>query len=301
MTRKIINASYMDYLFLFGDFRTAFSDLSAKSADENGMLYILMENDLPAGYICAEKDTNLCTVLYAYTVPDKRNSGIFTQMLRFVTEKADLDVKLSIAESRKNFSIVRHTAEKLGFVQDSSCIVFSGGAETFINWENYMAETGEKFCGVLLRQGYRCVSFADADSKLLHNLYNSGVNGFQNRLDIRPYLEQKSRCADMEMSFMAVKDGTIAAYTLVRRPDRKSAVFEHISVHEKYIGSGCILLPFAKSMEMFKRNGCQRAVYAMYEENSHANAFRRKLLEKVTSSQKRSYNFIYKKEILQHE
>ncbi len=291
--RKIIKASYMDYLFLFGDFRTVFSDLSAKSANENGMLYILLDNNLPAGYICAEKNENLCTVLYGYIVPDKRNSGIFSQLLRFVTEKVDCDVKLSIAENRDSFPIAKHTAEKLGFKLDSSCILFSGKIEDLSNWEKYMAETGDKFCGILLRQDYRCVSFADADIGLLKSLYNSGISDFQNHLDIRPYLEQKSKCTDMEMSFIAVKNDTVAAYTLVRRPDKKSAVFEHISVHEKYIGSGCILLPFAKSIKMFKTYNCRRAVYAMYEENSHANAFRKKLLERVTSSQKRSYNYIF--------
>lgn len=291
--RKIIKASYMDYLFLFGDFRTAFSDLSAKSANENGMLYILLENNFPAGYICAEKNENLCTVLYGYTVPDKRNSGILSQLLQFVTEKVDCDVKLSIAENKDSFSIAKHTAEKLEFTLDSSCVLFSGKAEDLSNWEKYMAETGNKFCGILLRQDYRCVSFADADIRLLDSLYNSGISDFQNHLDIRPYLEQKSKCTDMEMSFIAVKNDTVVAYTLVRRPDKKSAVFEHISVHEKYIGSGCILLPFAKSMERFKTYNCRRAVYAMYEENSHANAFRKKLLERVTSSQKRSYNYIF--------
>lgn len=302
MTRKIISASYTDYLFLFGDFRTSFSDLSAKSANENGMLYILMEGNFPAGYICVEKDENLCTVLYGYTVPDKRNSGIFSQLLRFVTEKADRDVKLSIAENRDCFPIAKHTAEKLGFMLNSSCILFNGKTEDFSNWEKYMAETGDKFCGILLRQDYRCVSFADADIRLLDSLYNSGISDFQNRLDIKPYLKQESKCADMEMSFIAVKNGTVVAYTLVRRPDKKSAVFEHISVHEKYIGSGCILLPFASSMKMFKEFGCRRAAYAMYEENSHANAFRKKLLKKVTSSQKRSYNYIYRiKENLHHE
>ncbi len=302
MTRKIINSSYTDYLCLFGDFRTAFSDLSAKIAYKFGKLYIMMENDFPIGYICAENDDLFCNVIYAYTIPDKRNCEVFSELLRFIISTSDRDVRLNITENRESFTVVDHVRRKLNFAIESTCIVFSGKSDDFGNWERYMEETGNKFCEILLRQGYKSISFAEADNSLIENLYHSKNSDFQNRLDVRPYINRKSKCLDKDMSFMAVKENTITAYTLVRRPNQKSAVFEHISVHEKYIGSGCILLPFASSMKMFKEFGCWRAAYAMYENNSHANAFRKKLLKKVTSSQKRSYNYIYYvKETLCHE
>lgn len=293
MTRKIINASYTDYLFLFGDFRTAFSDLSAKSAEKCGKQYIMMENDYPVGYICTENDDFFISVIYAYTIPNRRNCRVFSELLQFITSVSNRDVRLNITKNRESFAIVVHVLKKLNFSLESTCIVFSGKSDDFGNWERYMKETGDKFCKILVRQGYKSVSFTEADNSLIENLNRSKNNDFNNHLDIKPYLDRKSKCLDKDMSFMAVKDNIITAYTLVRRPDQTSAVFEHISVHEKYIGSGCILLPFAGSMEMFKEFGCRRAAYVMYENNIHANAFRKKLLKKVTSTQKRSYNYIY--------
>lgn len=282
----------MDYLFLFGDFRTAYSDMAAGCAEKTGQILILLESDLPAGYLLTDREPGQCTVLYGYTVPDRRNRGIFSELLAAVISGSDCSVRLSITENKECFPAVKHVCEKAGLRHASSCIIFGGRSEDFENWEVYMARTGSKFCDILLRQGYRCISLAEADDSVTEALYDSGSSDFHNRLDVRPYLDHGAMRLDRSMSFLAVKDHTIAAYTLVRRPDPASAVFEHISAHEKYIGSGCILLPFARSMEKFRELECRRAVYAMYEDNSHANAFRKKLLGKVTSSQKRSHNFI---------
>ncbi len=178
---------------------------------------------------------------------------------------------------------------------DSSCVIYSGQREDFVNWEHYMEKSGNTLCRLLKEQGYSCQSFATADKELLDSLYQSGYNNFHNMLDVKPFFDDPNHCMDKTMSFLEQKDGIVTAYTLVRRPDKKNVVFEHISCHQDHIGSGCILLPFAQSMKMFQKYGCQRGVYAMYEENSHANAFRKKLLKMVTSSCRRSYNFIYAK------
>lgn len=291
---KIMEGSYMDYLFLFGEWRSAYADLSARNAEKNGKIYLYFEDGRALGYLCTENINETCRILYAYTLPEQRNRGIFTELLKTVKMEASQPVRLNISETKDCFETVRHVLEKLQFQEESSCIIFSGKSEDFKNWERYMEKKGRRLCDVLYEQGFSCTSFADADPALLKQLYDSGTNGFQNKLDVRPFLDNTNKCLDSEMSFMAVKNQVIAAYTLTRRPDQRSAVFEHISVHEDYLGSGCILLPFAATMEMFKKFGCRRAVYAMYENNRHANAFRKKLLGRVTSSQKRSYNFIYK-------
>ena len=157
-----------------------------------------------------------------------------------------------------------------------------------------MSDMGGKLCSALERQGYSYVSFADADNSLIDKIYHSGENSFGNRLDVKVFFDNPQKNMNRDMSFATVKDGSLAAYTLVSCPDRTSAVFEHISAGEKYIGSGCILLSFAGSMESFKRFGCRRAAYAMYDENGRANAFRRKLLQNVTSTSARSENYILK-------
>lgn len=157
-------------------------------------------------------------------------AGVFSELLRFIISSSDRDVRLNITENKESFTAVDHVLKKLNFALESTCIVFSGKSDDFGNWERYMEETGDKFCRILHRQGYQRISFAEADNNLIESLYNSKNSDFQNQLDVRPYLSRKSKCLDKDMSFMAVKDNTITAYTLVRRPDQTSAVFEHVSV-----------------------------------------------------------------------
>ena len=62
MERKIISGTYRDYIFLFGDSRTAYSDLSAKKSAAEKNFNIMLEDHLPAGYICANVLENLCNI-----------------------------------------------------------------------------------------------------------------------------------------------------------------------------------------------------------------------------------------------
>ena len=100
------------------------------------------------------------------------------------------------------------------------------------------------------------------------------------------------RGMDWDMSFLAVKKHKLAAYSLVSRPDERSVIFQHISEGKEFVGSGVIFLPFAASMGMFPVFHCNRAAYAMYENNDRANAFRRKLLTVVTSTERYYHNFV---------
>lgn len=295
---KMTEGSYLDYLFFFGESRTAYSDYSVrKSLSSGGNIYIMMEESDAVGYICTMEEYKKVIVSYALTVPEKRNAGIFTSMMKHVISVSEYPVKLGISEESSVYPAVRKVCLELGLVEQSSAIVFSGNTEDNRGWLEFMEKTGQKVCDSLLRQGFDCVSFSEADSNLLEQLYYSGSNSFQNKLDVKPFFDNPYKMLDRDMSFMAVKDGEIAAYTLVSRPDQSSSVFEHISAAQTYIGSGVILLPFSKSMEMYGIRRCKRIAYAMHEDNDHANAFRKKLLEKVTASQRRCYDFVYKGEL----
>ena len=295
--RKIINGSYTDYVFLFAGSRTAYSDLSVKGAlKSDGKLYIMMEDDKPAGYLCIVNEENIARILYVYTDPIKRNGGILKSLLKYACDKADRKVKVCVSDNTEAFTFIKKTCLSLGFFEESYCII-SGSDKTndFAEWEKYMDRVGNKFCEILVKQGFECVSFNKASESQIDELYHSSENEYKNPLNVKVFFDNANKCLDRNMSFLASKNGKLAAYSLVSRPDSQSAVFEHISTAEKYMGSGCIFLPFAKSMEEFKRSGCNRAAYAMYENNVHANAFKKKLLERVTVSKHRSYNFVLEK------
>lgn len=295
--RKIINGNYTDYVFLFAGKRTAYSDLSVKGAlNSGGKLYILLENNLAAGYLCIVNEENIARVLYIFTAPNYRNNGVCKTLLKHACENADRKIKVCISENTADFPFIKKACLSLGFFEESNCIVHSSGDwEDFKNWENYMDKVGNKFCEILIRQGFECISFSEASKSQLDELYHSDESEYKNSLSTKVFFDNANKFLDKDLSFLATKDGKLAAYSLVSRPDSKSAVFEHISTSEEYKGTGCIFLPFAKSMEEFKNSGCKRAAYVMYDDNTHANAFRKKLLERVTASHHKSYNFVLEK------
>lgn len=84
--RKIINSSYQDYTFLFWDSRTAYSDLHAKKSAAENHFYIMIEDNFPAGYICASSERDIFFVNYAYTAPERRACGIFTSLMKYLIE-----------------------------------------------------------------------------------------------------------------------------------------------------------------------------------------------------------------------
>lgn len=295
--RKIINGTYTDYVFFFGGKRTAYSDLSVKGALKSaGKLYIMLEDTLAAGYLCIVNEENIARVLYVYTAPMYRNNGICKTLLKHACENADRKIKVCISEELENFPFIKKACLSLGFFEESKCIIHSSGkGKEFSNWVNYMDKVGNKFCEILIRQGFECVSFGEASASQIEEVYHSDENEYKNTFSAKVFFDNANKCLDKNMSFLATKDGKLAAYSLVSRPDTESAVFEHISTSEEHRGTGCIFLPFAKSMEEFRKSGCTRAAYAMYEDNTHANAFRKKLLERVTVSQHVSYNFVLEK------
>lgn len=291
--RKITEATFTDYIFLFGESRSRLSDLSAKSAlTTGGRIYMFWENERAVGYICLSSESGITKLLYGYTLEAERKKGVFSALLGYAAENMQRPIKVSITEEHRYFSAVSSACLKCGFEKGSVCKVFGGRSEDLIRWEEYMAGTGGKLCSMLERQGFSAVSFAEMSDKLISDVYLSGENDFKNELDVKPFFDDENRHLNRKMSYAVLKDGELAAYTLVSSPDSISAIFEHISASEKYMGSGCILLAFARSMEIFGKEGCRRAAYAMYENNDRANNFRRKLLGLITSSVKHSINYM---------
>ena len=76
----------------------------------------------------------------------------------------------------------------------------------------------------------------------------------------------------------------------------EKAVFEHISESKAEQGTGLILLPFAEAMKkVFTDSGIRTISYAMYESNSHANAFREETLNMLKPSITVSENYFLEK------
>ena len=288
----IQESGYTDYLLLFGDCRTIHTDSVVKSAlRTGGVLYILRCGKKVCGYLCAEKESWGVRIGYAYTRPEVRGQGVFRRLMAYAAEELPRPVRLCISDRHSCFPYVQPVCRALGFTIYAKIQVFTGKSEDFFNWERYYQTTGEKLVRLLEKQGFHAVSFADAPDEIVEQIHFSAGGPFANELDAAPFFENPDRNMDWDMSFAAVREGAAEAYTLVSRPDSASAVFEHISVSRACRGTGVILLPFARSMELFREKGCRRAAYAMFETNRHANAFQKKLLPLVTSERKLSLTY----------
>lgn len=295
---KIIKeSSYLDYIFLFGDDRTAYMDFAVKNTIEtNGKLLILYEDISPLGLLCSSKENNCFRILYAYTREKYRKKGVLTMLLKYMTERLQESLMISIPQDHKSYPFLQPLLLQTGFQLQSSCIVYSCEPKDYGKWAVYMEEKGNKLNAMIRRNGFECMSFQNAPENILNEIYYSGESDFDNPLPVQPFFDYPSRCMDKRMSFAAVKKGHLAAYSLVSRPGKHSAVFEQTAVSEKYRGSGVILLPFSESMNSVEDFQCTKASYAIYEDNLHSNAFRKKIVDRVTSSKRRSENYIYRKE-----
>lgn len=292
----IKTASYLDYIFFFGGERTAYSDYSVKNALESGgKLYFMYEDKYAVGYICVAIEDNSSRIFYAYTKKENRNKGVLKRLLRHVAENARFSVRLNISEKQKYYRYVSSACRSAGFSLQSSCIVFSGYSRDFFRWDDYMLNTGNRYIHMFEKWGFICTSFREADESIIDEIYYSDENEYENSLSVKPFFDCKSRCMDMDMSFAAIKDGHVAAYTLVSRPYKDGVVFEQISTSRRYMQTGIVLFPFVRAMDKFKEFGCKAVSYAMYEDNVQSNSFREKIINMLTSSRVRTYNYVYNK------
>ena len=293
--RKIICGSYRDYLFLFGKSRTAYSDLQAKKSAEQKNLYIMLEENFPAGYICAGSENNICNVYHAYTAPEKRRGGIFTALIKFLMEKNSA-VAIQGSSNNGQSPLLMKICSALGFQSFSVCKTSRADWKNLCDWkekffDKFMAERGNKYVEFFSRQGFEIYSFAESPKKYLEQIYNSRENYFGNAFDARKFFDGGDKnFVAKDLSFLIVKNGEVAAYFLATAPDKKNLIAEQTSVAKKYLNSGVLFPLLSKFVAAVYNRQCENLAFAVYEDNLSA----RKFFEKLTGQLKTSNDFIYK-------
>ena len=290
---EITEISFLEYLAAFLAHRSVFADHCAEEAVNRGVLLCARIGKKYAGYLFASANENELRITYANTLPEYRRKGVFTELAKHITDHSTKPVRVNILQKNEFHDPVVSVCKKLGFLPSESAVVFTCHSGNADRWQEYMDSKGTKLCSYLKRHGYSTVRFADADNALIGQIRNSSQSDFQNPLSPALFMDDPAKQLSTDMSFAAVKDGKLAAYTLVTKQAEKKAVFEHISVSSAERGSGIILLPFAAAMDAFFKNGCESASYAMYGSNTRANAFRKKLLTIFDTTESISENYIY--------
>ena len=301
MAREIIIGTYRDYVFLFGDSRTAYSDWAAKIAGDKKLLYIMLEDNFPAGYLCANGAGTHCDVIWAYTDAGKRRRGVFTALLKNLTQLENFsEVEVKISERQDNLEVVAGICRALGFVEQDVLKTFRADWESLRTWkENYfdkfMAEHGHKYLEYFSRRNFEVYTFREAPPEYLEQLYNSRENFFGNVLNVKDFFDgYKKNFVERDLSLILVKDGRLAAYYLVTSPDGKSLVVEQTVVARKYLNSGAILPLWNRFICDTYVKTCDNLVFAVYADNSPALKFDSKITRnlQLTASSTYCYRFL---------
>ena len=297
----MIEGSYTDYRCLFGDHRTAYSDLCAQTATAgDGTLLILLDENGPCGYLCHTDEGQTDRIAYIFVVPHRRRQGIARTLLTHQLAQMTKEVWINLSETAAFYPQVHALITSVGFFPANASTVYRSGEERGLeHWQSFMEEKGYAMNRLIERMGFTAYSFREAPAQFLDALYHSAENDYGNLLDVQIFFDGAGRALDMDMSFLLVHRGTdgekLAAYSLVVRPDAHTAVFEHMSVTEEFQHTGCVFLAISHSMDVFQREGCNRAAYTIYDDNKRANAFCRKIFDRVTARSYRTCHYMLRR------
>ena len=289
----------LEYMLAFIGQRSALADQYARESDRYSLLFSAKADEKYAGFFCLIPDSGVLRIAYVYTLPEFRMQGVCTAMMRSVIENTRIPVRTNIVSDHAFHGAVKAVCEKLGFKPKESLQVFTCQRENYPAWVDFMERRGNRLCAYLEHKGCEAVSFKDMDEDLRRQLMESAHSDYKNTMDPSPFLMLEEKNLSWDMSFAAVRDKKLAAYTLVTQMSETKVIFEQISDSAAERGTGCILLPFARAMEAFGNSSCETVSYAMYGSNYHANAFRNKLLNVLNTASVASENYYYHPENLQ--
>lgn len=293
MQIDIFPMSVLEYIVAFAPYNTPFSTQCVNQSAGSGLLFQAKKEKRSIGYLCAVREPGLVRITYAFTVPEYRNTGVFTALADHLTETSESPVRISVLQDQDYSLPIAKACQKLQFLKGERVHIFTCRRENYPLWEQFMNEKGNRLCSFLERKGYRAVSFADADEDLLFQLRNSRRSDYGNAFDPSMYLDIPENRLSWDMSHAVKKEGRLASYTLVTQNSPTKVVFEQISESAAEQGTGVVLLSFAAAMKAFGESECQTVSYAMYESNTRANAFRESILMILSPTVSVSENYFY--------
>ena len=267
-----------EYLLCFSDARSAFSDTCVQQASECGRMYCERSEDVYKGFVCTAIENAEERILYAYTKPEHRGKGVFTSLMAHVIRTSAHAVRVSIPEKHPCFETVDAACGRLGFRQAENLHTYSIDSSQKAAWQRIKAARRfDAGCTRLQRRGCGVVSFAEADEALLRQIRDSHSSAFRNPLDPSAFFQHPSRKLSMELSFAAVKEGRLLAYTLYSQPSRDAVILEQMAASADVRGCGIVLLPLVRSADLFFESGYAYCFFAIYEHNTAPNLIRTKL------------------------
>lgn len=278
----------LDYLKDFSSFRTPLSDFYIKSK-RCRILGIYDENKVGKGFLLAEPgEPTEILFLAAENEDTSIKRKLLGRMARTLPSKSE--IRWRLLENSKDEAF----AAEFGFRHDKTVHLFRTVGPEDEHAEELIRKY-EKLYSFVENHGYHAVSFNELTKAELRQIRNNPDREFDSYLRPGVLMDDAAGGFSAELSFAAVKDGKVAAYTIIRRPDAKSCIFEIICVAKSERNSGVFILPFLSSLKTIKSSGAEVALFAIYDNNSKTLDMVKKRFGLLISSDSVQHNMIYTK------
>ena len=143
----ICKLNILEYYIAFAGYHTALSNRYSAQAQSGGCIYGAKENGSYAGFLCISDDVDVIRITYALTLPEYRNTGVFTALVKHVTENSRSDIRIGFSSEHPYSEWMRKAVHKTGFVPTEKVTVFSCSREDEPNWQSFMEKRARGYAG----------------------------------------------------------------------------------------------------------------------------------------------------------
>lgn len=183
-------------------------------------------------------------------------------------------------------------ARECGFRYESTLHVFRSVSAEDPALTEVLAEY-EPLCAEMESRGYVTESFARLRPEELDQIRCNAGDEYAPELHPERLMDDTAGGFAPELSFAAVKDGRVAAYTIVRAPGAKRCVFEIVCAAKSQRGTGAYLLPVLASIRAMRDRGVETAVNAVYESNGKPMTMLTKRFARLIRSRSVRRHYVY--------
>ena len=113
---KITRLGLLEYYIAFAGNHSALSNRYAAQAEAGGSIYGVRINGAYAGFLCVSDEITAVRITNAFTLPEYRKQGVFTELVKYVTETQKKNVRAGISNDHPCYMFILNTLLKLGFL-----------------------------------------------------------------------------------------------------------------------------------------------------------------------------------------
>ena len=257
----IYSADILQYLTGCETLRTPLSDFYVRSKDCL-ILCAKREDGSTAGFLLAE-GKNPCEIWFL-TAEDNDSSAkrsLFDALADRQPSGTELHRRLKQGDPDEAFFT------EYGF--KPSCILhLFRSLSTQCDGLSDFIRDNEPLCAAAEQRGFETLSFDRLTKEQLRQISENTDGTLDGSLRPGKLMKDTAGGFSAEMSFAAVKDGHVAAYSLIRKPDARHCVFEILCAGAPYRRSGIFLLPLMRTLEAVRASGTESVFFAVYDHNS---------------------------------